>query len=198
MTRKYDLKRRAERQEETRRRILDATVAVHERYGIPGTTISAVAEEAEVERLTVYRHFPDESALLTAATSHYLEAHPPPNPEPWRNIADPVVRLHVGLTAAYDYHQRTERMLGRLIQGMPFKPIICDALETYAVHWRAVQQILAIGWDAPNPAIVMAAVGHSLAFTTWHSLVRDLVLDNTQAVEMMVGTVRSCAEMSPE
>src|SRR6185503_16815167 len=110
--RKYQLKRRAERQEETRQRILDATVALHERAGVPGTTISAVAEQAGVERLTVYRHFPDEAALLTAATDYYLAAHPPPDPLAWRDIADPVLRLRAGLTAAYAYHQQTEGMIG--------------------------------------------------------------------------------------
>src|SRR3954470_19742575 len=101
MKRTYQLKRRAERQEETRQRILAATVALHERVGVPGTSISAVAEQAGVERLTVYRHFADEAALLTAATTYYLEANPPPDPEPWRDIADPETRLRVGLTAAY-------------------------------------------------------------------------------------------------
>jgi AcrR family transcriptional regulator len=30
-----------------------------------------------VSRLTVYRHFPDERALLAACTETYLEEHPP-------------------------------------------------------------------------------------------------------------------------
>jgi AcrR family transcriptional regulator len=189
--RRYHLKRRAERQEETHQRILDATVALHQRSGAPGVTISAVAEQAGVERLTVYRHFPDEAALLTAATSYYLDANPPPDPEPWRAITDPEVRLRVGVTAAYTYHQQTEAMIGSLIQGMPFKPVICDALESYAVHWRRVHHILAEGWDAPDPALLTAAVGHAISFKTWHSLIRDLHLSNAQAVELMIGAVRS-------
>jgi AcrR family transcriptional regulator len=195
--RKYHLKRRAERQEETRQRILDATVALHQRVGVPGITISAVAEQADVERLTVYRYFPDETALLTATTTYYLEANPPPDPEPWRAISDPEVRLRVGVTAAYTYHQQTEAMIGALIQGMPFKPVICDALESYAVHWRRVQEILAEGWDTPDPALMVAAVGHAISFKTWHSLIRDLHLSNAQALELMMGTVRSTLESTP-
>jgi AcrR family transcriptional regulator len=189
--RKYQLKRRAERQEETRQRILDATVALHERVGVPGTTISAVAEQAGVERLTVYRHFPDETALLTAATASYLEAHPPPDPEPWRDIADPEARLRIGLTAAYAYHRQTESLIGRLIQGLPYKPVICDALEGYSAYWVWVQQILSEGWDAPDPALIAAAIGHTLSFKTWHSFVRDLGVDQAQAIELMVGMVRN-------
>lgn len=192
--RKYQLKRRAERQEETRQRILDATVALHEGVGALGATISAVAEQAGVERLTVYRHFPDETALITAATEFYLDENPPPDPELWRQITDPEVRLRVGLTAAYAYHQQTEGMIGRLIQGLPYKPVICDALEGYSAHWMRVQGILSEGWDAPDPALITASVGHAASFKTWHSLVRELGLDNTQAVALMVAMVRSCTK----
>jgi AcrR family transcriptional regulator len=192
--RNYQLKRRAERQEETHQRILEATIAVHERAGAVGTTISAVAEQAGVERLTVYRHFPDETALLTAATDHYLEVNPPPDPLPWQGIVDPEVRLRVGLTAAYGYHRQTEGMIGSLIRGLPYKPVICDALVGYSAYWGRVQEILSEGWDAPNPALIAAAVGHSLSFKTWHSLVREVGLENPQAVELMVGMVKSCLE----
>jgi hypothetical protein len=194
--RSYQLKRRAERQEETHQRILDATIKLHERVGAVGTTISAVAEQAGVERLTVYRHFPDEMALLSAATSYYLEANPPPDPEPWQDISDPEVRLRVGLTAAYAYHRQTEGMIGSLIRGLPYKPVICDALVGYSAYWGHVQQILSEGWDAPDPALITAAIGHCLSFQTWHSLVREVGLDNAQAVMLMVGMVSSSTKPS--
>jgi AcrR family transcriptional regulator len=78
MTRKYEMKRRAERQEETRQRITEATVELHQALGPAKTTISAIAEKAGVQRLTVYRHFPDEHALFVACTSHYMGQNPPP------------------------------------------------------------------------------------------------------------------------
>ena len=66
--RRYTLKRRAELQAETRQRIVDAAVALHSSVGPAATTISAIAEHAGVERLTVYRHFPDELTLLRACS----------------------------------------------------------------------------------------------------------------------------------
>ena len=51
MTRKYDMTRRAKRQEETRRRIVEAAVELHQTVGMARTTISAIAEKAGVERL---------------------------------------------------------------------------------------------------------------------------------------------------
>ncbi len=57
MTRTYQLKRRAHQQDETRQRIVEAAVHLHETLGPARTSITAIAEQAGVERLTVYRHF---------------------------------------------------------------------------------------------------------------------------------------------
>src|SRR5690554_6813567 len=108
MARKYELKARAEQQEETRLRIVEATVALHQQIGGPATTVSAIAERAGVERATVYRHFPDERALLTACTSHYISQNPPPNPQQWATIEDAEERLQTALCEIYAYHRRTE------------------------------------------------------------------------------------------
>ncbi len=87
--RRYQLKERARRQEETRQRITEATVALHEEVGPAGTAISEIARRAGVQRLTVYKHFPDDSSLLAACNSHWSALHPPPDPDPWSEIDDP-------------------------------------------------------------------------------------------------------------
>src|ERR671919_2710297 len=84
--RKYEKKRRAEQEAETRQRIVEAMVALHREVGPARTTISAIAERAGVERLTVYRHFPDERSLFEACTGHWRASHPPPDPGPWTQI----------------------------------------------------------------------------------------------------------------
>lgn len=58
MTRPYTLKRRAERQDETRRRIVEAAIELHQTIGPAATTVSEIAQRAGVGRVTVYRHFP--------------------------------------------------------------------------------------------------------------------------------------------
>src|SRR5688572_3264532 len=113
MTRKYEQRLRAERREETRQRIVEAAVALHEAVGGAGATISAIAERAGVERATVYRHFPDERSLFTACTRHYNAANPPPDPSPWHEIPAPETRLRVALAEIYAYYRRTERMAER-------------------------------------------------------------------------------------
>src|SRR5438067_2181282 len=80
--RKYELKARAEAQEDTRRRITEATVGLHLEVGPAQTTISEVAKRAGVQRLTGYNNFPDELSLLGACPAHYPAPPPPPPPPP--------------------------------------------------------------------------------------------------------------------
>lgn len=62
--RSYRLRKRAEGVAETRQRIIDADVLLHETVGLAAATVSSLAEQAGVTRLTVYRHFPDHAAPL--------------------------------------------------------------------------------------------------------------------------------------
>src|SRR5215204_2491067 len=87
--RTYRKSRRAELEDETRRRITDAAVELHGSVGPARTTISAVAERAGVQRATVYRHFPDEEALFDACSAHWMAQHPLPDPTAWAKIEDP-------------------------------------------------------------------------------------------------------------
>ncbi len=192
MTRKYEMRRRAEHQAETRRRIVAATVELHEAVGVARTTISDIAERAGVERATVYRHFPDEQALFTACTGHYLAQHPPPDPDPWREIADPAARLQTALAEIYAYHRRTERMVDRAERDLPDVPALQAVLAPYVAYWADIRDILAAGWPGAEErrALVTAVVGHAIAFSTWRSLVREQGLDETQAVAVMVALVR--------
>jgi AcrR family transcriptional regulator len=61
--------RRAAMAEESRRRILEATVATLAR-GVEELSMPAVAKEAGVSVPTVYRNFPDKKALMAATLEH--------------------------------------------------------------------------------------------------------------------------------
>src|SRR5215471_19726118 len=70
--RPYRMRRRAEQVDQTRQRIVAATVQLHGTLGPAATTIAAIAEAAGVTRLTVYRHFPDDAALFGACSAHWI------------------------------------------------------------------------------------------------------------------------------
>src|SRR5918999_1407529 len=108
--RTYEPKERAKRQDETRQRIVDATVALHEEVGPARTTVAEIARRADVSRLTVYNNFPDEYELFAACQRHFLADNPPPDPSSALAIADPAERLDAVLHRLYRWYRRTERM----------------------------------------------------------------------------------------
>ena len=69
---------RALTEAETRQRIVEATVELHETIGPAKTTIKAIAERAGVRRATVYDHFRLQ-VLFEACNAHYYERHPMPD-----------------------------------------------------------------------------------------------------------------------
>src|SRR5215203_7413908 len=111
MARKYVMKRRAERQKETHRRIVDATVELHRTIGPLRTTISAIAEKAGVQRHTYYAHFPELKDLYQACTAHHMEQDPLPDPSRWAEISGPEERLRRALSEAYAYYGGNEALL---------------------------------------------------------------------------------------
>ncbi len=195
MPRSYKQSRRAERQDETRLRIIEATIALHQAVGGLNTTISAIAECAGVERATVYRHFPDERALLQACTGHFLAQNQPPNPSGWLQIDDAVERLQMGLTEIYDYHRRTEIMMARAASDVLLMPILREVLAPMFDYWRQVRDILAVAWkaDGEDQRLLVAAIGHAISFQSWQSLAREQGLDDVEAVMLMVRMVRCAA-----
>ncbi|MDX1387994.1 MAG: TetR/AcrR family transcriptional regulator [Acidobacteriota bacterium] len=180
------MKRRAERQDETRRRIVEAAIVLHGSVGMNKTTVKQIAELAGVGRQTVYRHFADELALGRACSGLYFERNPLPDPESWKKVADPEDRARVALRESYAFHRKTETMIGLAIADVGESPI----MEPYFEHWRRAADIVASAWgnhgDEREGALSKAAIGHALAFQTWRNLVRDQGLTDDQAVELML------------
>ena len=142
MSRSYQLKRRAEHQDQTRQRIIEATIELHQTIGPKATTVSEIAERAQVGRVTVYRHFPDEPTLSRACSGQYIEQHPFPDPGRWLAIADPVERLRTGLRETYAYHRATEAMITRALADARDHPV----MEPYHAHWRHAADVLTKPW----------------------------------------------------
>jgi AcrR family transcriptional regulator len=200
VSRKYQQKRRVAQQAATRQRIVEAAVELHQTVGGRQATISAIASRAGVERLTVYRHFPDERALIMACTSHYAAQHPLPDPGPWPAIADPPTRLRTALTVVYAYHRETEQMSIHAARDLEEFPVLREALAPMLAYWGQVGEILAGGWttEAVCERRVKAGVGHALSFQTWRSLVREQGLSDAEAVELMVGLVECAARTAAD
>jgi AcrR family transcriptional regulator len=194
--RKYEMKKRAERHRETRRRIVDATVELHLTRGPANTTISEIAQRAGVNRLTVYNHFPDITDLLKACSRSWTERHPAPDPTPWAQISDPQVRLRTALADLYGFYASTEPMRANVLRDAQTMPELAALLDGSVVPYlEEVRDVLAGGWEVRGKVRkrLRATLALALDFHTWRSLERGSGLSRREAVETMLEAVRSSA-----
>jgi AcrR family transcriptional regulator len=189
--RPYRMRRRAELEEQTRRRITESAVALHGTLGPARTSISALAEHAGVRRSTVYRHFPDEASLFAACTAHWMAENPVPDIDAWAAIADPDGRLRAAFDALYPYYRRNAGMMENLVRDEATSALVRENFAGYRRYLAAAREALMRGRRSRGRARARerAAIGHALAFTTWHSLAIDEGLDDGQAAELMVRLV---------
>ena len=192
MARKYEMKRRAQHQKETRRRITEAAVELHQTIGPARTSISAIAEKAGVQRHTFYAHFPEEIDLHRACAGHYMAQNPPPAPESWAEISDPEERLRSALTEVYAYYDRTEAMFANVLRDAQVHPLVAEVAAPVLRYWERMRDALADGWEASDERreVLLAAIGLALDFQTWRTLARQQGLTDERAVELAVRMVR--------
>ncbi|WP_395018386.1 TetR/AcrR family transcriptional regulator [Dongia sp.] len=170
--RSYRLSARAESQAETRQRIVEAAVALHEKLGPAHTPMSAIAERAGVQRLTLYRHFPDEAAMFAACTAHWGARHPLPDAGLWDGIKDPAARAAAALAAHFDYYAGTRGMWAVVYRDVglvkPIQPVLAEVEE----HLDAVAASLAAAfrWKGAAARQLGVTLRHALAYSTWRSL----------------------------
>src|SRR5918998_2990942 len=136
--RKYELRARADRQRETRRRIAAATAELHEEVGPARTTVSEIARRAGVQRLTVYKNFPNEYELFAACQRHFLAQNPPPDQSAALAIADPGERLDAVLRELYRWYRRNERVSGNVPRDREIVPAL-DALMADTTDAKAAE-----------------------------------------------------------
>jgi AcrR family transcriptional regulator len=181
--------------ERSRRRIAQAVYELHSEIGPARTTVSAIARRAGVERLTVYRHFPDELDLYRACLEHWTALHPWPDPTPWRRIADPKKRLRTALREIYGFYEQVEPLFFHGAADMAKLPKLQEADAPLFEHWNEVKRALLAGWPARGrPRARLAAVmGLALDFQTWFALVRREGLSNDEALETAARLVECAA-----
>ena len=191
--RKYELKKRAEQMEETRRRITEATVELHRTVGPAATQVSEIARRAGVQRLTVYNHFPDEAALFAACSAHWRALHPAPDPAAWLETTDPGERLRLGLSELYGWYRETEPMTANIIRDaetvVAMRPFVEEGLGGYL---ESVRRVLgaSIHVRGRRVARVDAALRAATDFHVWRLLA---TLGEAEAADLGAGLVELAA-----
>ena len=193
--RKYELRERAERQRETRRRIAAATAELHEEVGPARTTVAEIARRAGVQRLTVYKNFPHEYELFAACQRHFLAEHPPPDPSAALALADPGERLEAVLNQLYGWYRRTERTSANVRRDREIVPALDSLLaETMDARTAALAENLAAGFvEGARPRReIRAGVALALDFWAWRRLAKEGLTD-AAAARLMAAFVRKAA-----
>lgn len=193
--RRYELKARARARDETRRRITEAALALHETVGPARTTVADVARRAGVGRMTVYNHFPTDADLIAACSGHWAARHPLPDARAWAAIEDPDERLARALGELYAWYREGADMMGNVLRDAPLVPALSAVLD--ARWWPAVDamvETLAAGRDVPPEAAgrVRAALRVALDLGTWRALTRAGMAD-AEAAELGARLVAAAA-----
>jgi AcrR family transcriptional regulator len=189
--RKYTMDKRKAAVQETRQRIVEATLALHAEKGIFGTSWQDIAHRADVSVGTVYKHFPSLDELVPACGELMYAITRPPSLED-------APRIFAGADS-------TEERLGRLIselfdfyeRGAPY--IETDFQERRlpaVVEWEAYMRSIIAGLvrealDSAGPdERTVQAVSALLDFSTFKSFL-DREIPKEQAAKT-VGEVLLC------
>lgn len=110
--RSYDSPLRERQAQQTRDEILDALAALLADRGVDEVTTREIARAAGVSERTVYRHFPDRTALVEGLTSRFVDSSDrvPVVPERLEDVKPLVVEL-MRVLEAHDVEAQAEALL---------------------------------------------------------------------------------------
>ena len=165
--RPYRLGRRAEKQEETRRRIVEAAVDLHSSLGPARTSVAQIAERAGVQRHTYYAHFPDERSLFLACSGLALARDPLPDVGPWQSLAPGRERVRRGLADLYAWYQRNAAMAACVLRDAEHHALTREIVELRMMPTFArIAELLGEGLSERQRALLAVA----LDFACWRTL----------------------------
>lgn len=187
-SRPYQMRRRAEQVDQTRQRITEATVRLHTTVGPANTSIAAVAGEAGVTRLTVYRHFADLDELFVACRAHWISQNPPPDATAWPSIIELEARAEMAFGQLYGWYREHGDELFPIYRDADSMPL--TAQQATAVQNGQLADALIAGYLVAEPAtrgrMLRAVAGHLVGYWTWRSLAVEQGLGARASVAVAV------------
>lgn len=165
----YRLGKRAQKQAETRRRIVEAAVDLHSTVGPARTSVAQIAVRAGVQRHTYYAHFPDERSLLLACSGFAMERDPLPDVEQWAALAPGAERIRRGLEELYAWYERNAAMMSCVLRDAEFDGPTREIVELrMGATFRRLFELLGEGMAERSQALL----GVALDFGCWRVLGR--------------------------
>ena len=188
MPRKYSMQRRSAAIEETRQRIVDATVDLHNEKGVTGTSMQDIAARSGVALATVYRHFPTLDALVPACGARNLERNPLPEETLLVGIQPGEARITALVDALFAHYEHGQRAYEVGTAEAVTLPVMARLLADVAEHIRRLVRAATAPFE-PDSKHLNLAVG-LCDFRVWRSLTQA-GLSTADAAELTSGMIAS-------
>lgn len=186
--RSYRLVKRADQQEATRQRIVEATLDLHSTVGPARTTVSQIAERAGVQRHTFYAHFPDERGLFLACSGLAMERDPLPNVDELQAVPIGKDRVRRGLEEFYAWYERNAGQAACVLRDAEHHALTREMVEMrMAPTFRKAEEVLGEALKERSRGLLRVA----LDFACWRTLSRTQ--SATEAAELMSDAIVSVA-----
>jgi AcrR family transcriptional regulator len=104
--RRYRMTQRAASAEDTRRRIVEATFALHVEKGVAATTFRDISERADVGIGTIYQHFPSYEHVIEACGMHAFTVMRPPHEDIFEGTRGIEQRVRLLVRELFALYQR--------------------------------------------------------------------------------------------
>ena len=153
--RAYRLGRRAETAAETRRRIVEATFALHSERGIADTSMTDIAGRAGVSVGTVYHHFASYTDAIDACSAYASEHVPLPEASLFEGAASRRERVARLARALVDYYERVPALVS-VRRDRHFARTL-DAFAKHEAAHRRRLAALAAGRESASPLVAALA-----------------------------------------
>jgi AcrR family transcriptional regulator len=171
--------RRAAASADTRRRIVDAAIALHAEKGVLGTSWPDIAKRADVALGTVYRHFPGLDQLVPACTSENALRTKPPGPTILVGLNRPEDRIGQFVKELFAFYGRSAPWTPKAGVDRHQLPVLDSILSRREAGLKAlVEETLGPRRRrrrAPEVALAMTDFG------VWRSLTRSGLSTETAA-----------------
>lgn len=184
--RSYRKTTRAKQEEQTRQRITEAVVELHRTVGPAQTTISDIASLAGVGRVTVYKHFPDDSAMFRACGDHWIAKNPPPDFSQALTERNESQRAAGVIRLLYAYYHHTYDMMGKVMRDAKTMPALAEVVEN---GWMQLLQsledaLMPAGKHGESARRYRATLRVAMDIDTWHTI-SEMGIDNESATELV-------------
>ena len=176
--------------DEVRRRIIEATMALHLEQGVVATSFEDIARKADVATATVYRHFPTLGELVDGCGARVMEVIRPPVAEGAAlvfegatSLAERVRRLVAEFVA---FHARAEKSFVVALRDAAHVPGLRHFMDAQKATLEAfVREALRDARAGERTVRVVAAL---LDFGTWKAM-NDRGLTAAEAQDVLVKLV---------